>query len=49
MLKQVVFLYGIKKVKKAKKKKSWQTINVCLNVIIVSVLLNYKNMGYLVI
>ena len=39
-----------KKFKKLKKKKkSWQTINICLNVIVVSVLLNYKNMGYLVI
>ena len=48
---QVVFLYGIKKKfkKKLKKKKGWQTTNICLNVIVVSVLLDYKNIGYLVI
>ena len=34
---------------KLKKKKGWQTTNICLNVIVVSVLLDFKNMGYLVI
>ena len=39
----------IKVKKKAKKKKSWQTTDICLYVIVVSVLLDYKNMGFLVI